>query len=58
MKGLLLSADFFLTTKSNIFLYKINKCSKKTHSYRFIGLIMRYNTNIQKICLENMFGRL
>ena len=26
--------------------------------YRFIGPKMRYNTNIQKICLENMFDKL
>ena len=48
---------FLWILKTNIFLHKINKCSEKTHSYRFIGLIMRYNTNIQKICLENMFDK-
>lgn len=57
MKGLLLLADFFLAVKSNIFLCKINKCSEKSCLYRFIGLIMRYNINMQKICLENMFDK-
>lgn len=49
---------FLWILKTNIFLYKINKCSKKPYLYRFIGLKMSYNANIQKICLENMFGRL
>ena len=49
---------FLWILKTNIFLHKINKCSKKPYLYRFIGLKMSYNANIQKICLENMFGRL
>ena len=42
---------FLWILKTNIFLYKINKL------YRFIGLKMSYNANIQKICLENMFDK-
>ena len=48
---------FLFECKSNILLYKINKCSEKTYLYRFIGLKMSYNANIQKICLENMFDK-
>ena len=48
---------FLWILKTNIFFYKKNKCSEKPCLYRFIGLIMRYNTNIQKICLENMFDK-
>lgn len=48
---------FLWILKANIFLYKINKCSEKPYLYRFIGLKMRYNANIQKICLENMFDK-
>ena len=44
--------SFLWILKTNIFLYKINKCSKKPYLYRFIGLKMSYNANIQKICLE------
>ena len=49
--------SFLWILKTNIFLYKINKCSKKPYLYRFIGLKMSYNANIQKICLENMFDK-
>ena len=48
---------FLWILKTNIFLYKINKCSEKPYLYRFIGLKMSYNANIQKICLENMFDK-
>lgn len=58
MKGLLLSADFFSYHEIEHIFVQNKQMFEKTHSYRFIGLIMRYNTNIQKICLENMFGRL
>ena len=50
--------SFLWILKTNIFLYKINKCSEKLNSYRFIVLSMRYNSNIQKICSENMFDKL
>lgn len=48
---------FLWILKTNIFLYKINKCSEKPYLYRFIGLKMSYNANIQKICSENMFDK-
>lgn len=48
---------FLWILKTNIFLYKINKCSKNDCLYRFIGLNIRYNTSKSKICLENMFDK-
>ena len=48
---------FLWILKTNIFLCKINKCSEKPYLYRFIGLKMSYNANVQKICLENMFDK-
>ena len=38
--------SFLWILKTNIFLYKINKCSKKPYLYRFIGLKMSYNAKI------------
>ena len=49
--------SFFVDLKDEHILYKINKCSEKPYLYRFIGLKMSYNANMQKICLENMFDK-
>ena len=49
--------SFFVDLKDEHILCKINKCSEKPYLYRFIGLKMSYNANIQKICLENMFDK-
>ena len=45
---------FLWILKTNIFLYKINKCSETRCLYRFIGLIMQtYRKYVWKICSIN-----